>query len=80
MKIIAYDIRELGWRMETKVKEFTLLKNADSTLETTFYIGGQPMLNRMLLKVKNYNIDPQTTVVKRQHFLQRCIPNHRCRN
>lgn len=51
MKIIAYDIRELGWRMETKVKEFTLLKNADSTLETTFYIGGQPMLNRMLLKV-----------------------------
>ena len=32
MKIIAYDIRELGWRMETKVKEFTLLKNADTSV------------------------------------------------
>ena len=36
--------------------------------KSTFNIGGKPMLNRMLLKVKSFNIGPPTTVVERQPF------------
>ena len=57
--------------------------------KNTFYIGGQTMLNRMLLKVKSFNSGPPTTVVERQHFftsvltqetMQKLNLLHRCYN